>query len=284
MPNSRITGNPDAPDVVGFEFPHESKRQGTDKGQVALVMLNATPSRDWVGVFLEEADAFQSHNQLRDVRIVGSNISLIGGFSDARNLTVSAKLLVENTSRLLARRHLQHRDRPVQELPQVGDGQDQARAHDVAMVDAMEDTRHILSEVIRMTGMRFAAIARVTDTRWTACAVYDLLEFGLRPGQDLALESTICNEIRQEPRTIAFEQASRHPQYATHRTPALYGFESYISVPIWAADGSFFGTLCALDPRPVVLGPELIGAIEAFARGIGRQLPASTTELDSATA
>lgn len=274
MPNSRTIGNPETPDVVGFELPHVSERHGAD-GQIALVMLNATPSRDWVATLLEQADAFRSHNRLSDVRIVGSNISLIGALGDARGLTASAKALVENTSRLLARKRLRQRSHPVPEWAPLAGGQDLARSHDMGMVAAVEDFQHVLSEVIRMTGMRFAAIARVTDTRWTACAVYDLLEFGLKPGQDLALESTICNEIRQQPRTIAFGQASQHPQYANHRTPALYGFESYISVPIWALDGSFFGTLCALDPKPVALGPELIEAIELFARRIGQQLPAA---------
>ena len=30
----------------------------------------------------------------------------------------------------------------------------------------------------------------------------------------------------------------------------MYGFQSYISMPIILTDGSFFGTLCAIDPRP----------------------------------
>ena len=34
--------------------------------------------------------------------------------------------------------------------------------------------------------------------------------------------------------------------FAGHHTPAMYGFQSYISVPIILADGTFFGTLCAM--------------------------------------
>jgi len=32
-----------------------------------------------------------------------------------------------------------------------------------------------------------------------------------------------------------------------------YGFQSYISIPIMLKDGSFFGTLCAIDPKPAKL-------------------------------
>ncbi|QNK03877.1 GAF domain-containing protein [Dyella telluris] len=130
----------------------------------------------------------------------------------------------------------------------------------------------ILEEVSRATGMRFATVARVSDTRWTACAVYDTIDFGLRAGQDLALETTICNEIRKHGQTVVFNHASTHPLFACHPTPALYGFESYISVPIYLADGRFFGTLCAVDPQPRELDPATIQVLEDYARAIGVEL------------
>ena len=36
----------------------------------------------------------------------------------------------------------------------------------------------------------------------------------------------------------------------------MYGFQSYISTPIFLKDGSFYGTLCAIDPRPAKLKTE----------------------------
>ena len=86
------------------------------------------------------------------------------------------------------------------------------------------------------------------------------------------LETTICNEIRQHRQTIAFDRASGHPLFATHPTPAMYGFESYISVPIYRPDGEFFGTLCAIDPEPARLDAATVQAIEMFARAIGAEL------------
>jgi signal transduction histidine kinase len=53
----------------------------------------------------------------------------------------------------------------------------------------------------------------------------------------------------------------------------MYGFQSYISAPIVLADGSFFGTLCAIDPRPARLKtPEIVGMFRLFAELIARHL------------
>jgi len=284
MPNSQIGGTPDFPDVVGFELPAVELRGTHGENQVAVVMLNVVPSRDWTATFLQQAEAFKSQHGLKDIRVLGSHITLIGRIGDARHLTASAKLLVQNTSQVRMRNRLSYRSGPADQAPASHSRQalneDSERMRELAAVMAIPNVQDVLSQVIQLTGMRFAAIARVTETRWTSCAVYDLLDFGLKPGQDLVLESTICNEIRQDPQTVVFEQASTHPVYAHHHTPPLYGFQSYISVPIWTSDRQFFGTLCALDPKPAVLDPSIVAAVETFARDIGSQL----TGIEFATA
>ncbi len=113
-----------------------------------------------------------------------------------------------------------------------------------------DEIRAILDEVCRITGMGFAAVARVTDDRWIACQVLDKIEFGLKPGEELVLKTTICDEIRQSGEMVVIDHVSEDSNWRTHHTPALYGFESYISIPIVLHDGSFFGTLCAIDPHP----------------------------------
>ena len=68
---------------------------------------------------------------------------------------------------------------------------------DLAAIDRIQAVPTILEVVCRTTGMGFAAVARVTEERWIACAVRDDIEFGLQPGGELKLETTICHEIRQ---------------------------------------------------------------------------------------
>lgn len=130
----------------------------------------------------------------------------------------------------------------------------------------------ILQAVTHITGLRFAAVARVTETSWTACAVHDAIGFGLEPGGELVLETTLCNEIRQHGQALVFGQASTHALFADHPCPKLYGFESYISVPITLGDGRFFGTLCALDPLPAMLDEQSVRTLELFADLIAAQL------------
>ncbi|MGH8061004.1 MAG: GAF domain-containing sensor histidine kinase [Pseudoxanthomonas sp.] len=162
----------------------------------------------------------------------------------------------------------------------MGDGDVQAAssesiAHDIAAINRIEAVPTILKTVTHVTGMRFAAVARVTESNWTACAVYDDIQFGLQPGGELALEATFCNEIRQSGKPVVFSQASTDPVFASHPLPPLYGFESYISVPIVRGDGRFFGTLCALDPLPAKLDdPHVLQTLELFAQLIAAQLDA----------
>jgi GAF domain-containing protein len=120
---------------------------------------------------------------------------------------------------------------------------------DIAKLRRVPGVEAMLREVCDLTGLGFAAIARVTDKHWVACQVHDRIEFGLQPGDELDLKTTICDEIRQCGWHVIIDHASGHPDWRTHHTPAMYGFESYISVPIVRGDG-FFGTLCAIDPAP----------------------------------
>ncbi|MEO6457587.1 MAG: GAF domain-containing protein, partial [Chloroflexia bacterium] len=50
--------------------------------------------------------------------------------------------------------------------------------------------------------------------------------------------------------------ASTDPRFRDHPGLHLYGIESYIAVPLNRRDGSFFGTLCALDPLPADLSSD----------------------------
>jgi GAF domain-containing protein len=133
----------------------------------------------------------------------------------------------------------------------------------------------ILEVICRTTGMRFAAVARVTDDRWICCASKDDVAFGLVPGGELWVETTICDEIRASRTGVAIDHVAEDAIFRDHPTPAMYGFQSYISVPIILADGSFFGTLCSIDPHPNTLNnPTVSGMFKLFAELIAFHLDA----------
>jgi signal transduction histidine kinase len=150
----------------------------------------------------------------------------------------------------------------------------------------------ILNVVCRVTGMGFAAVARVTERRWVCLAVNDEINFGLKPGGELKVETTICHEVRDAREAVIIDHAAQDAVYCGHPTPTMYGFQSYISMPIFLKDGSFFGTLCAIDPKPAKLKNEgVIGMFRLFAELIafhldaGRRLAAAEANLlDARTA
>jgi signal transduction histidine kinase len=148
-------------------------------------------------------------------------------------------------------------------------------ADDLAAIARIDAVPKILEVVCRVTGMGFSAIARVTEDRWIACAVLDQINFGLAPGGELQIKTTICDEIRQSGKLVVIDHVAEDAAFRDHHTPRKYGFQSYISVPIRRPGGNFFGTLCAIDPRPMrVNTPELIGIFTLFADLIGFHLDA----------
>jgi signal transduction histidine kinase len=145
-------------------------------------------------------------------------------------------------------------------------------ADDVAAVGRLDVIPKILEVACRTTGMGFAAVARVTEDRWVACAVRDEIAFGLGVGGELVLETTLCNEIRGHGQSIVFGDVSQNQTYRDHHTPRTYGLQSYISVPIQHG-GAFFGTLCAIDSRPADIEDGKVQAMfELFADLIGAHL------------
>ncbi len=118
-------------------------------------------------------------------------------------------------------------------------------------------------------------MARVTKERWVACAVRDEIAFGLLPGGELGVKTTICDEIRASGQPVIIDHVAADDHFRAHHTPALYGLQSYISMPIFLPNGAFFGTLCAIDPRPAKLNrPEIIGMFKNFAQLIAFHLEA----------
>jgi len=155
---------------------------------------------------------------------------------------------------------------------------------DIDAVTRIDAVQTILDVVCRTTGMGFAAVARVTEDRWIACQVLDNIAFGLAAGGELKVETTLCHEIRQHRKPVVIGNVADNPTYASHHTPRLYGLQSYISMPIVLPDGRFFGTLCAIDPRPAqVETPEIVGMFKLFAELIAFHLDAQA-KLESSEA
>ncbi len=155
---------------------------------------------------------------------------------------------------------------------------------DIAAIGEIDVVPKILEVICQVTGLGFAAVARVTNERWIACAVRDEIAFGLTPGGELELKTTICDEIRDTHEPVVIDHVAEDPVFKGHHTPLQYGFQSYISVPILHR-GEFFGTLCAIDPKPAKLrDTAVLATFELFADLIGRHLDAQKRLAESEAA
>jgi signal transduction histidine kinase len=146
---------------------------------------------------------------------------------------------------------------------------------DIAAVARIGAVPTILRVMSQITGLRLALVARVTQDQWTACAVLDQMGFGLDVGDHVEVATTLCSRVRDTHLPVIIEHASAEPEFCDHPTPRMYGFESYIALPIFRAGGEYFGTICALDARPATLRDDrTVATIQLFAELISTQLTA----------
>lgn len=144
---------------------------------------------------------------------------------------------------------------------------------DISAIRTIDAIPHIMEMLADITGLRFICVARVTQQEWTMCSVLDRVEFNLKPGDQLDIQTTFCNSVRMSQKPIVIEHASNDEEYQKSPIPGLYGFESYFSYPIYDTEGNFFGTICGLDPLPAKLKTESITQqISSFAALISRQI------------
>ncbi|UOK36289.1 GAF domain-containing protein [Pseudomonas palleroniana] len=128
----------------------------------------------------------------------------------------------------------------------------------------------ILQLVTRLTGMRFAGIAKFTEKHWIVCSVFDPTHLGIETGNILEIEITLCSELRRNPKALFISNISSDARYSERSVVKRYGLESYAGAPIFLPNGQLYGALCALDSRPILFeDPDLEGTLVLFADLIG---------------
>ena len=133
----------------------------------------------------------------------------------------------------------------------------------IARVDAVPALLKVLCE---MSGLRFAAVALVEGSTWTACAVRDDLPLGVQAGGDLSFMAGLGFDSRAARLPIVFAQVGMD-------VAPCGDIKSFASVPIVLGGDRYFGTLCALDSSHVCLRePRIVSMFQEFAALIASQL------------
>ncbi|MEM5581443.1 GAF domain-containing sensor histidine kinase [Roseibium sp. AS2] len=144
---------------------------------------------------------------------------------------------------------------------------------DIEAIATSDTVGVILETVMLATNMRFAAVARVTEDRWVACRTVDEINFGLQSGDEIEIQSTFCQTVRETAQNVLFNDAATDEVYGGHPIAAKFGIISYASIPIYRSNGVFFGTLCAIDTEQRdVKQPRAVAMLQLFADIIGRSL------------
>ncbi len=154
---------------------------------------------------------------------------------------------------------------------------------------ALDTVKPLLEVLCEVTGMRFAAVARVTGATWTVFASTDEIDWGISAGGEHASAAIVAGAAMVAgaagTRTpIAIERVSADPRCGSRGGP-VYPIESYVSVPIVLESGLYFGNLCAMDAEPAKLAERrMLFICERFATLIAAQLDGRSRQDLEATA
>lgn len=145
---------------------------------------------------------------------------------------------------------------------------------DVAALSRIDVVQMILKTLSDITDLRYSIVARVTENSWTACAIYDNMNFGLSPGDELELKTTYCSTIREQNAPLLVRHASREEEFKNHPALHAYQVESYLGVPLYRQSGEYFGVLCSLDTEPTDISEKNIATFQLMAKLIAYELEA----------
>ncbi len=143
-------------------------------------------------------------------------------------------------------------------------------AIDQADIACMGAISALLETVCGMTGMGFAAVARVIQGRSMACAVRDAIGLNVQPGDELKCVPAIDHQAGAAKQAIVISNLAEHP---CHPSLQGQGFQSCLFMPIVLKDGSLWGGLCAVGPHPARLdNPSVLDMVKGFAHLIALHL------------
>jgi signal transduction histidine kinase len=112
-----------------------------------------------------------------------------------------------------------------------------------------ELTATYLSAIQRLLGVRGALITQLVDGGITIVASSST-NWELPPGKGFALEASFCQYVQINGAPLMISDTLHDTQINNIAMQSELGIRAYLGVPIYTHDGSFFGTVCAIDPLP----------------------------------
>ncbi len=88
----------------------------------------------------------------------------------------------------------------------------------------------------------------------------------LAAARSLSRQESFCTHVIDSGKTFALEDATAHPAFSRSLLVQQYGIQSYLGVPLFAADGCCIGTLAVMDLLPHDFTQQEIACLEMSAR------------------
>ncbi|MBA3530832.1 MAG: GAF domain-containing protein [Ardenticatenales bacterium] len=133
----------------------------------------------------------------------------------------------------------------------------------------MEATISILNLAHNIFGLKTAFLAETSNNRFLSIAVQDHGGCSLAEGQSFPLEETYCSRVVSSGKPMIVKDARNDPEFANLATTTELNIGSYVGVPIFRANGSVYGTLCAIDPEPYSFQAEQVEQMMVLSRLLG---------------
>lgn len=128
-----------------------------------------------------------------------------------------------------------------------------------AAVSILQLAHHVL-------GLRTSFIARTTKDRFLSVRVQDYGGCKLAEGKEFPLEDTYCKRTIQAGGPLLVPDALLDPEFARLPITQELKIRSYLGVPVYHADGSIYGTLCAIDPEPAAFSEAQVEQMQLLAQ------------------
>ncbi|MGW8393053.1 sensor domain-containing diguanylate cyclase [Pseudoduganella sp. HUAS MS19] len=120
-------------------------------------------------------------------------------------------------------------------------------------------------------GFKLWMVTRTDGKDWIVLFADDH-GYGVKPGQAYSWAETLCSRMAEGQGPHIAPDVANEPAYAQAPITDHITIGAYVGVPLRRADGTLFGTLCAIDPEPqperiredkdmVVLMGELLGGL-----------------------
>lgn len=110
-------------------------------------------------------------------------------------------------------------------------------------------SRAVLTYLHRRYGFGLWMVTRTEGEDWIVLQVEDH-GYGVRPGTVFHWSDSFCSRMVRGLGPCIAADAATVPAYVEAPIGRQVRIGAYIGLPLYRADGSLFGTLCAIDPQP----------------------------------